>query len=88
MHKRLSFSHEKEVRLVTSKMPDFWGTPNESYVEGLSIDWPVDNIVEAIYVNPYAPEYYQEVVRIILNRVAPNLAEKVFWSKMRAKPVY
>lgn len=88
MHKRLSFAHEKEVRLVISKMPENWGTSQEFSVQGISIDWPLESIVDAIYVNPYAPDYYHDVVRTIVNKITPKLTETVVWSKMRSAPEY
>lgn len=88
MHKRISFAHEQEVRLVKIRVPDNWGLPQEFCPLGISIDWPLEPTLEAIYVDPYAPEYYYDVVRSVVRRVAPNLEDRVFWSPMRASPVY
>jgi hypothetical protein len=85
MHKRLSFAHESEVRLVKT-LAEHWNTPNATPI-GLTVDWPIDT-VEAIYVNPYAPDYYHDVVRSIVRRIDLKLEEKVLWSHMRGAPVY
>ena len=88
MHKRISFAHEQEVRLVTTKTPENWGTPQEVNPLGILFDWPLDMVVEAIHVDPYAPVYFHDVVNSVIRRVLPSLEDRVFWSKMRASPVY
>ena len=82
MHKRISFAHEQEVRLVKTKTPENWGPP------GISIEWLLEPTIEAIYVDPYAPEYFYDVVCPVVRRAAPNLEDRVLWSPMRASPVY
>jgi hypothetical protein len=88
MHKRISFAHEQEVRLVKVRVPDNWGTPQEICPRGLAVDWPLEPTIEAIYVAPYAPEYFYDVVRTIIRSIAPNLMDRVHWSQMRASPVF
>lgn len=88
MHKRLSFAHENEVRLVKLKGPENWGTSQEFSAEGISLDWQPDSVIDAIYVDPYAPNYYYDVVRTIVSKISPELAGRVVWSKMRTDPVY
>lgn len=88
MHKRISFSHEHEIRLVKVRPPDNWGTPHEFSPPGISISWPLEQTVESIYVNPYAPEYFYEAVCSVVRNLAPNLEDRVLWSRMKAPPVY
>ena len=88
MHKRNSFVHEQEVRLIKTEIPQNWGTPQEVCLEGLEFDWAFENIIDAIHVNPYAPNYYLEVILKVVERVAPKLKNRVVWSKMRAEPNY
>ena len=88
MHKRISFAHEQEARFVKLRVPDNQGTPQEFYPPGISIDWPLKPIIDGIYVTPYAPEYLYDVVCAIVRSIAPNLKDRVHWSKMRAAPVY
>lgn len=87
MHKRISFSHEQEVRLVKT-LSEYWGIPERPSPPGISADWPVEPTVEGIYVNPYAPEYYYDAVKAIVRRISPNMESRVQWSQMRAAPVY
>lgn len=87
MHKRISFAHEQEVRLVKT-LSEHWGIPGRESPSGIAVEWSPETTVDAIYVNPYAPEFYYEVVRSIMHRVAPLLEQQVRWSQMRAAPVY
>lgn len=87
MHKRISFVHEQEVRLVKT-LPEFWGQDALESPSGISIAWLPETSIDSIYVNPYAPEFYYEVVCSIVRRIAPELEQRVRWSQMRAAPVY
>jgi hypothetical protein len=85
MHKRASFAHEREVRLVW-----YWGAPLEpdSSPISLSIPWDIEAFAEQIFVDPYAPAYYFEAVKAILSSMAPSLASRLAWSKMKIDPVF
>ncbi len=87
MHKRISFAHEQEVRLVKT-FSEYWGAHGRESPAGATIDWAPEVTVEAIYVNPYAPEFYHDVVCSIVRRIVPALEQQVHWSQMRAAPVY
>jgi hypothetical protein len=87
MHKRVSFAHEQEVRLV-KVLREFRGLQTRISPPGLAIDWLLEPVIEAIYINPYAPEYYSDVVRAVVRRFAPALEDRVCWSRMRSDPVY
>jgi len=68
MHKRLQFSHEREVRIVrTVETASF---QDQSVAEmrdrlPIGVDVPVDlsKVVQAVVVSPYAPEWHLELVR-------------------------
>jgi hypothetical protein len=87
MHKRISFAHECEVRMVKTESK-YWGLPERIGPPGLEIEWNAESIIDEIYVNPYAPDYYHEVVSTIVRRIVPELETHVRWSPMRAAPVY
>lgn len=84
MHKRLSFIHEQEVRLVKFLSLD----ESEKNPNGISIKWPVVQTIEKIYIDPYAPEYFADVVKAIVTQFEPELEERICWSQMRAMPLY
>lgn len=84
MQKRISFSHEQEVRLVKWLSHD----DAESNPNGISIKWPVAQTVERIYINPYAAGYFDDVVRSVVRRFEPRLDDRICWSQMRSVPLY
>jgi hypothetical protein len=82
MHKSRAFRHEEEVRFV-------WALdrPDE---ERAGVDFPVDldRLVCGIYIDPYAPEWFEKVVQAVVSRFAPALADRITWSSMKAEPLY
>lgn len=85
MHKRMSFAHEREIRLVYHG-----GEPPEPDRSPMSLvlPWDVDANCEKIYVDPYAPQYYFEAVKAVLETMAPLLLPRLEWSQMKAAPVF
>jgi hypothetical protein len=83
MHKRASFAHEREVRLVW-----YWGSPPEPDAPpaSLSIPWKIEELCQRIYVDPSAPTYYYEAVKSVLSSMSPALASRLEWSQMKAEP--
>lgn len=87
MHKRLSFEHEREVRLVTSPSK-FRASPPESVPDALFIPWDSDARIERVFVDPYAPAYFFDAVEVVLGAMAPYLKERLVWSQMKSAPVF
>jgi len=87
MHKRASFSHEREVRLVKSVTPKPKYDPNNMPL-GITHPWHAEEIASAVYVNPYAPEFYFSAVRSVIEQFSPSLTDRLFWSSMRRHPTY
>lgn len=85
MHKRASFAHEREVRLVW-----YWGSPPEpdTVPSHLQIAWDPSKFCESICVDPYAPEYYFDAVKAVLSSIQPNMRERLQWSRMKADPIF
>ena len=86
MHKRMSFAHENEVRLV--KHVGEFLNPDKPSPDGYMVDWPLEDTVSKIFVNPYASGHYHDVVMSVVRKFCPALEDKVQWSYMRADPVY
>lgn len=87
MHKRLAFAHEREVRLVSS--PSEFRAPSADAVpESVSIPWDPSTHVDRIYIDPYAPEYFFDAVKTIVDAVAPTLSSRLVWSQMKAAPLF
>ena len=71
LYKRNSFTHEREVRALISKLPirdgglDF---AQESIEDGINIDVDLSLLVETIYVVPYAPKWVHNAVKSVVER--------------------
>lgn len=70
MHKRLSFAHEREIRLMTITGSDPWTVVNVPelihHAAGppvLPIEVELPQLIETVYVSPGAPDWVGEVVR-------------------------
>ena len=86
MHKRASFSHEREVRLVRHI-----GSPvnqEESSPQILEMPWSIEKYVDNIFVEPYAHQYYYDAVHAVLASMSPGLLPKLRWSQMRNEPIF
>ena len=55
---------------------------------GFKVPVDVNALVDEIYVNPYAQEWYAEAVKAVVERFAPTLVGKVRWSAMKGEPLY
>jgi hypothetical protein len=49
---------------------------------------PVDlnRLVRGIYIDPYAPEWFEKIVRAVDSKFAPTLSNRVTWSSIKADP--
>ncbi len=69
MHKRKSFEHEKEVRLVASPMSDViedMVKDGVTYSEGgATVDFDINLTAELIYVSPEAPSWLHKAVESV-----------------------
>jgi hypothetical protein len=86
MHKRVAFAHEQEVRLVTS--PSHFRDPHAKPAPHLLLPWDTDAWVEGIFVDPYAPEFFFEAVKTVVDAFASNLKSRLEWSQMKAAPAF
>ena len=77
-YKRKSFEHEHEVRAILRNYKN----------DGTGISHPVnlDILIESVYVSPYAPEWFAEVVRSVVKKYGLN--KPVLYSTMTEKPFY
>lgn len=75
LHKRKSFEHEHEVRVLSflsppslnpgATAPDEWEQDNP--VPGIYLRVELHNLIEAIYVGPDEPSWIQETVQRLVN---------------------
>jgi len=85
MHKRIAFAHEHEVRMMIS-MSTHFSSAQKDIPRSTTLGWDPENLVETIYVNPYAPDYYFEAVQSIIQSIAATLTQRLEWSQMRSVP--
>lgn len=85
MHKRIAFAHEHEVRIIKSKHRK---APDDIQPIGYEITINLEELIENIYISPYAQEWYTNIVKSVLIKFYPELISKIKWSKMRAQPLY
>jgi hypothetical protein len=71
VHKRLSFSHEHEIRVIDQKLPmkdkqyDYQAKPVD---EGIWLPVSLSELVGTVYVAPNSPSWYKELVNRVMNR--------------------
>jgi hypothetical protein len=89
MHKRLSFSHERELRAI------FWeidGTPeaqpHKSKIgpSGLTIEVELSSLIERIYVNPTAAPWFAKLVEDV--KAKCGFSFPVAQSALSTAPLY
>jgi hypothetical protein len=90
--KRIEFAHEREVRVLRFRV-DEWleglRPRSAGEIAGPPVEYlPVDPIelVEEVYVSPYAPEWYYDAVRVLIEKLAPPLADRLRWSRLADDP--
>ena len=77
-YKRKSFEYENEVRLITIKM--------NSSDKGIYIPVNINDLIERIYVSPYAAEWFFDVVKSVVEKY--DIKADVTYSNMKEKPFY
>jgi len=77
-YKRKSFEHEREVRALIRNY--------ENSGKGILHPVNLNTLVQNIYVSPYAPEWFAEVVRNVVSKY--DLNKPVLYSTMADQPFY
>lgn len=77
-YKRKAFEYEQEVRAVTRV--------RKATCCGVEKDVDIEKLIAGIYISPYAPKWFEEVVHDIVEKYGLN--KPVFYSEMAAKPFY
>ena len=81
LHKRKSFEHEREIRIITQTIVQGEGR-NLPHVK-LGVD--LDELVERVYVSPYAQGWFKDVVEAVVRQF--GLACPVEHSDLGADPI-
>lgn len=77
-YKRKSFEYEHEVRAVIKTL----GIDSS----GLEIDIDIEKLITAIYISPYAPKWFEEVVHDVTEKYSLN--KPILHSEMMERPFY
>ena len=83
VHKRKSFEPEREVRCINVGMPnprELIADINEKTPVGRFIDIDMEELIEEIYISPYAASYIKENVELIASKF--NISAKIIQSKL------
>lgn len=88
-HKRKSFEHEKEVRIVIQELPNkekgiFVGVKNSC--AGTSVNVNLNNLITRIHVSPTAPDWLVELTKEIANKY--GITATISKSNLYSEPVY
>lgn len=91
-HKRLSFEHEKEFRVATSRFFDYLADDElhripDDLDPGEYIDIGLEELIEKIYVSPSSADWFLEQVEMVADRYGVG-SEKVVRSSLDEDPVF
>jgi hypothetical protein len=90
--KRIEFAHEREVRVLRFRIDAWRAALGQSPPEQIAadaveyLDFDPEEAIEEVYVSPYAPDWYFEAVRVLLEKLAPPLAERLRRSHLADDP--
>ncbi len=89
MHKRKSFAHENEVRVIHQKYPTskkgiLFGKQNDK--DGISVNVNLTLLIDKVYVAPTASTWYRNLLEEVLKKYV--IDKKVELSNLDEKPEY
>jgi DNA polymerase III psi subunit len=89
MHKRKSFAHEREVRIVDQQLPKIdggikIGIPNN--LKGVHVKVDLSHLIENVYVAPTAPKWYFNLVKEVLKIY--QIKKDIISSVLDEEPVF
>ena len=77
-YKRKSFEHEREVRAVLRN--------HDTKASGVSVSVSIHTLIDKIYISPYAPKWFEEVVNSVMEKY--EVLSPIVYSDMAQKPFY
>ena len=89
VHKRLSFQHEQELRVVTTQYPENWNS-NPSLFDnnpnGLYVKVDLEELIENIYVVPRAPSWFKDLAISVSEKY--GLKKPIESSSLDERPLF
>jgi hypothetical protein len=86
VHKRLSFAHEQELRVIVWSLEDVNKPQLQEGATSISIDVRPEELVKSVHVSPVAPKWFGELVEQVLRRY--GLGVPVVRSNLYDRPSY
>lgn len=89
VHKRISYSHEQELRALTNYSPkDSYQNPLlfDKNPKGFNIKVDLDVLIEKIYISPNAPDWFKELVKSVSSKY--NLGKPIESSSLDERPLF
>lgn len=83
MHKRKEFEYEQEARIVGQRTAI---APPGQLDTSIQMTWDPETHVDRIVISPYSRPWYADIVKGIVERLAPGLSGKVVASSMSQPP--
>lgn len=78
-YKQKSFDYEREVRAIAINI-------HEKGTHGVYYPVDIDLLIENLYVSPYAPQWFYDVIQSVLDKY--GLKKSILQSQMNATPFY
>jgi hypothetical protein len=90
LHKRHGFATERELRLLKFDEAHFKALgPKDASVselpEHIYVDWVLSDVIDQIFISPYADENYEDLVRHAIGSKDQNLADRVVLSVLHER---
>ena len=86
VHKRKSFSYEKELRAVIydipSNIPEYLASPDD----GRFVPIDVQNLVQRVYIAPMSPSWFRSLVKNVLSKY--DLSIRIAESALDKPPIF
>ncbi len=86
VHKRLSFAHEQEIRVVVQDNPNLPNFVKEIRPDGIWKKLDLSLLIEEIYVAPTSPTWFHELVEKVISKYELN--KPVIQSTLDKEPFF
>lgn len=77
-YKRKAFEHEREVRAVFTRY--------ENNGKGVSVPVNIETLIDYIYISPYAPKWFEDVVHSVADKY--DIKKPIKYSEINDKPFF
>lgn len=87
VHKRISYSHECEIRALAQQTPQRWNQEElEKLSKGIHVKVNLDTLIESINVAPHASDWFKQLVTSIKEKY--HLNKPIESSSLEERPLF